>query len=368
MTARTRQRRDLTRLGIGCGLFCLLIAVLTSALGHRDGNKYITFGTLWASGNAANNGLDPYAAYPETYQGKSDGNGSAAFPDLNFNPPWTIPSLQALSRLPLERFAQVWTLLTGVCLFAGCIILIVRHPELQARQVLWLSLCAPTLITISSGQVYGWPFLLGALAWLFCKDRRFIAAGIAVGVIVSLRPTMAPWILMLFLAGNRKIAVASFGTFLALYALPLAIYGPIIYVQWLHAVAGDKHWLDPLNISIPALLARHGHAPVGIAFAILIALAACGWALRKKPDFTTVSGAALCMAIVCAPLAWFHYVLFVAPFFMTRRWSTLAMCGACPLLIITLFSATTRGLIYLVATIAILCVFLFSNSTEGAAT
>jgi len=344
-------------------LLLLCLEVLVAAHHHKTGNEYITFGTLWASGNAANHGLNPYAAYPESFLCDYTIYGyPIQFRDLNLNPPWALPFMQALSRLPLNRFAQVWALLTGICLLMGCIILILWQPGLQKRQLLWFVLCPPTLETIFSGQIYAWPFLLGVLASAFHKKGNLFATGIAIGIIVAARPTMGFWVLLLFLCGYRKIAAVSSGTILTAYALPLVIYGPGIYVEWGQAFGGDKHWMSPMNIAIIPLFIRHGHKSWGVAIAILISLCACCWTAWKRPDFISTSGIALCLGIICAPLAWMHYLLFVAPFFMAREWTLLPTIAAglfflewAPI------SDASFGIVCLIGTAMILAYFVVSS-------
>lgn len=286
--------------------------------------------------------------------------------DLNLNPPWTLLFLQPFSRLSLARFKEVWTLLSGICLLAGCLILVTQQSLLQGRQVLWLLACAPTIEMIDQGQIYAWPFLIGVLAWMNYRKGRLLAAGIAIGMIVSLRPTMGFVLLVLLLAGHRKIACASVGTILAVYAVPLLIYGPTIYVEWLHAFAGDTHWMSPINIAIMPLLARRGYPHLGVWIAAAIVIGVCWWAFRRRPDFTSASGAAFCLGILCAPLAWFLYVLFAAPFFMTRKWTLWTTSGAALLLIRSQLTEPTRGLLYLIATLTMLIFFLRSPpSSDG---
>ncbi len=363
-TPAETKRLELTRLGFACGLFFLLITVLASFFAHRDGNRYVTFGTLWASGRAAVEGLDPYVAYPATYRGRIAGQGPANYPDLNLNPPWTMPFTQGLSHLSLASFTQVWTVLTGLCFLGGCGILIREQSELQGRQVIWLSLCAPTLLTLVSGQVYGWAFLFGVLAWSFQRRGHWLATGIAIGCAVAIRPPMGFWLLFLFLRGYRRIAIVAAGTIAALFAAPLLVYGVAIYKEWLRAFAGDMHWLDPVNIAIMPFFRRYGHPSWGIAIAILIAVGVGWWIVKKRPDFTAVSGAALCVGMLSGPLAWMHYVLFAAPFFMARRWTKLSTAGACLLLMIPL-SAPVSGFLYLAGTIFILAFFIFPKQLSA---
>ena len=171
--------------------------------------------------------------------------------------------------------------------------------------------------------------------------------------------------MLLVLARHRRIAAVGIGTVLMLYILPLAIYGPAVYFEWFKAFNADKHWLHPLNIAFMPLVARYTHPHLGAAIAVLLALYIGWWAVMKKPDFNTTSGAGLCLGILCAPLGWFQYILFVAPFFMTRKWTALAKIGAGMFLIVTLYlPASILGILYLVATVLILSFFVVPTAAS----
>ncbi len=359
-SARTFGRKRLWHL---IALLLLCFEVLAVYRRDKTVDQYITFGTLWASGNAANHGLNPYATYPESFLSNFTNYGySVEFPTQP-NPPWTLPFLQALSYLPLNRFEQVWALLTGICLLSGCIILVLRQPDLQKRQLLWFALCSSTTETISAGQFYAWPFLLGVLAWDFYKKGNLFATGVAVGIVVAIRPTMGFWVLLLWISAYRRVAAVSAGTVLTLYALPLMIYGPSIYIEWIRAFAGDKHWMAPINIAIIPLFARHGHLKWGVTIALAISVSVCCWTKWKRPDFISTSGIGLCLGIICAPLAWVHYLLFVAPFFMARRWTLLPTIAAGLLLLDwTPISYAASGVASLIATVMIMIFFATSRT------
>ncbi len=150
-----------------CAYACFVVVITSLCLVHREGNGYVTFGTLWASGHAAISGLNPYVDYPQTYQ-----NGPAMGPDLNLNPPFVLPLLQLLSHLPIQQFTLVWTLLMGMFYAAGTALLGRNVPTLQARQLFWLLLSVPTIVTLGAGQIYGLPFFASVLAWVFATRNK----------------------------------------------------------------------------------------------------------------------------------------------------------------------------------------------------
>jgi Glycosyltransferase family 87 len=351
-----RIRSSAAKVYYFCAYACFIVLVTSLCFDHTEGNGYTTFGTYWASGHAAINDLNPYAAYPETFQ-----NGSTLGPDLNFNPPCVLPLLQLLSHLPIRQFAVVWTIAMGLFFAAGAALLVRNHPALQARQIFWLLFSVPTLSTLVLGQIYGLPFFLSTLAWLFFRKNNKVGAAIAIGMFVAIRPTMVFWPLLLMAAGHWKLAIRSLGVVAILYALPLPIYGLTVYREWFAALRSDNHGAIRMNIAIIPVLSRFGFHLAGIVIAIAVAVLLGWWAWKKSPDFISVSGAGICAGILCAPLAWFHYVIFLAPLFVARPWRLIATAAACLFLLPVSLSIASGGVPYLAAVLMILHCFIWPH-------
>ena len=321
-TPAETKRLELTRLGFACGLFFLLITVLASFFAHRDGNRYVTFGTLWASGRAAVEGLDPYVAYPATYRGRIGGQGPANYPDLNLNPPWTMPLIRGpfmfISRLcagmdRIDRALLSW----GLRHFnkgsnrscrggrsSGCRCARRHYSPWFRAKCMDGRFCLAFWRGLSpAGPLAG----DGNRDWM-CRGHK------------TADELLATVFVFEGLSQNRDCCS---GNDCSAFCGASLIYGVAIYKEWLRAFAGDMHWLDPVNIAIMPFFRRYGHPSWGIAIAILIAVGVGWWIVKKRPDFTAVSGAALCVGMLSGPLAWMHYVLFAAPFFMARRWTKL---------------------------------------------
>jgi hypothetical protein len=181
---------------------------------------------------------------------------------------------------------------------------------------------------------------------------------IAIGMFVAIRPTMIFWPALLYLAGHRKLAMRSLGIVVILYALPLPFYGLTIYREWLVALRSDQHGISPMNIAIIPVLSRFGLHYVGILIAITVAVLLGRWARKKSPDFVSASGVGICPGILCTPLAWFYYVLFLGPLFVARPWRPLATLAACIFLLPLSLPSAVSGLPYLIAILAILYCFL----------
>jgi len=135
------------------------------------------------------------------------------------------------------------------------------------------------------------------------------------------------WPALLFLSGQRKIAVLASAAFAMLSAFPLFLYGFRIYPEWLQVMRGDTHWAMPADISLVAVARRLGVAPVGIflAASLIVASAYLAWRTRPTKQQTTVL--ALCAAILGAPLAWGYYIVLLMPAMGDGMWGGWGFVG-----------------------------------------
>src|SRR5215813_1082951 len=113
--------------------------------------------------------------------------------EINLNPPCMLPFFQAMSHLPIQRFAHVWAVGSFLILLFTVALLIWNRPEMQKRQITWLLLSTPVFLTLTGSQIYFLLFLICTLALLSVERGRETAAAIAIGLIVAIKPTMAYW-------------------------------------------------------------------------------------------------------------------------------------------------------------------------------
>jgi hypothetical protein len=284
------------------------------------------FGSFWDSGRAAWAGTNPYDAGPFTIQWQA---GPYSVVERNLNPPSLLPFFQLLSLTDVYTAARLWLLLS-----AGLFVFTALHLTRSAKpyQLAWLFLLP--IDTLAIGQIYMPLFALAALAWTALNSDRQVVAGIAIGLIVAAKPNFAVLPMLLFCAGHWRTTLAAGVTAAILFVQPVLIYGSNVYFEWMAAVKLDNHGaIFPADVSIIGFFKRVGIQFVGplLAGSLLVGAALLTW--RNKSDLMTTSKLALPLSLLCAPLAWTHYVIVVVPTLFDAPWSARRMAAAALLLI-----------------------------------
>jgi len=277
--------------------------------------EYRVVGTYWASGDAANHHQNPYAVHPLTaYFYDIDGH---AVPDLNLNPPLLLLLFQPMALLSPTSAFFIWTLVSFLLFIGTSAFLLWDNPNMSDACIVLMMVGAPILDTLMLAQLYVLLYVLGAVAWWGLQNKRNLAAGVAIGILVAIKPIFILWPVFLFLSGKRKLAAVSSTVALVASAVPLAFYGYQVFFQWLTAVRDDQHYSEAFDVSIPAFARRLGHGTLGevIAGALLVALII--HAIRAKPNVLNASGIALSASLLCSPLAWSQYALLLFPVLVT---------------------------------------------------
>lgn len=319
------------------------VVVFWTILGWRfltspETNHLRVFGSFWASGWAAAHHLNPYLAYPLTWRVPIIGPQQhvSRITDLNLSPPALLPLFHLLSFFAPDNAVKVWTVLSGLATFSfEALLLFSGEKHSQKRQFIWLALCPATYDAIVVGQ--DWTFLaMAALAaWLLLKRDRQIAAGLLIGLVVAAKPNYALWPLFLLFSGQRRVAITAGVVASALSILPVFVYGPGIYAEWLHALSGDPHWVFPTDVSITGFTTLLGHRAVGVVLSAALVLFSCGFVLKWRPSPEASSGIALSIAILASPVAWMHYSLLLVPYLLAFSWDRRITVAACLMLLPT---------------------------------
>lgn len=312
-------------------VFCFL-AIMSEFPRIAYGDGLWDFGSFVASGRAAADGLNPYGVYPLTLHVELPGFESW---NPNLNPPISALLFQLFDVAEPQETLRMWRWIS-IAFYAAAIALLVRR--YWNAQSLILGVLAFALAgfwdTLFLGQIY-LPLVFAAVAaWLLLEKGQAVAAGILIGLVVSLKPNFLVWPALLFLSGYRLPALASVATAAIISAVPMAIYGPEVYRQWIELVAFDgARAIFLTNASLLGLATRAGVPALGMIAGVLLLGLLSIWAYWLRPQEMAASALGILAALLASPLGWIHYTLFLLPVFWAY-WHKLPMRIVALLLIV----------------------------------
>ncbi len=327
---------------VGAAAAVVLWTQLSASIGLQGGpelTSYRDFGSLWASGQAANDGLDPYDPSPMTFRVRTPTGEQVA---VNLNPPLSVLFLQATAWFDPSFMFRFWQLGSALT-YVAIVLLLTRlfpSPDGWLRALLML-LWQPFWSTLELGQIYI-ALMVPTTAALLLIDRHPTAAGLCIGLLAALKPPFLLWPLLLLGARQWRPALVAIGASVGLSAVP-AILGHLAwYEQWVEAsrdtartllLTDNLSWLSVLvRFGVPANI---GLALIGVALLLLLVFVA-----RQRMPARQVSAIALVAAILASPVAWVAYVVLLVPIFLTRRyWPE-------PLLVASLLFAVPGALLW----------------------
>lgn len=284
------------------------------------------YGSFWASGKAANDGLNPYAVYPETFRSRVS---DTVHPNLN--PPASLLLFAPLARFdPQVTMTALWW--GGFAVYLGIVVLTLRrHPRPDGLVLGAWALALPALWDgLRLGQVYVLLFAGAALVWHLMERKRPLLAALAIGALAAFKPNLLAWPVLLFAAGHRRMAGVAVLACAAVSAAPLLVFGPAVYDQWLVLLRSDIPDRSGFfaNATAVAIGVRAGSHLLGGALAILV----LGWAAYhahgRRPSAMGASELGIGVAILASPVAWLHYLLLLVPALLRRRWNRGIAAGA----------------------------------------
>jgi hypothetical protein len=270
------------------------------------------FDTFWRSARAFWEGRDVYATGAELE---------------NLNPPLWVLFISPLGLLgPLVAY-RLYAL---IALFAtvGYLAWVARELRLRAAWAIvggvMLLLSSPLLATLALGQIY--PFLALGLVAAWISDRRGkpLVSGAALGLVVALKPSLAPvllWPLVRRRWGAFGAALAFGGAATLIAAVAV---GPEATLDWLRLLASrspSPYW-D--NASLPGAAARlftenefAQHVailPWTIPFAFALGIGAIAiTAARAGPGSEAGLWALVAASLLVSPIAWHNYLVLLGP-------------------------------------------------------
>jgi alpha-1,2-mannosyltransferase len=306
------------------------VSFLGGALGRISTGSmrvHVDFDSFWRSARALLEGGDIYDAGARL---------------VNLNPPvWTV----LISPLGLMEAIDAYRLFVLLSVLVVLGYLAWTAEELGLRPV-WavvgaglLLLSSPLISTLALGQVY--PVLALGLVAAWIRDRRENRrlSGVALGLVVALKPSLAPVLLWPLVRRRWDTFVAACASGLAATLVGLVVAGPEAtwrYVGVLNEGSANAYW-D--NASIPAAMARFfTEHPYGQNAATLPWMVYVGYAIGIGVVALTAArirggGEAGLWALVAAslltsPIAWHNYLVLLAPgvlLLLARGWNAPAL-------------------------------------------
>ncbi|WP_134500018.1 glycosyltransferase family 87 protein [Microvirga pakistanensis] len=299
----------------------LAISAEFPRIAHDDG--LWDFGSFVASGRAAAEGLNPYGIYPLTLHVELPGFESW---NPNLNPPISALLFQLFDGPEPRAAFETWRWISIAFYSAAVLLLVWRFWSPQAPiMALWTFALAGFWDTLFLGQIY-LPLAFVAIAgWLLLERGQVWAAGIMIGLLVSMKPNFLVWPVLLLLAGSWRPALAALATAALVSAIPLLVYGFEVYRQWFELIASDKERAFFLtNTSLAGFAARAGMPLIGVIASLALLGGLAAWAFWRRPNAMAVSALGLVASLLASPLGWVHYTLFLLPVFLSH-WHKPAM-------------------------------------------
>ena len=275
-------------------------------------NVHGDFDTFWRSARAFWEGGEVY------------GTGA----DLeNLNPPlWVllISPFALLEPLVAYRFFVLITLSITVAYLAWVADELRLRPAWAVIGGVMLILSSPLLATLALGQIY--PILAFGLvvAWMADRRERQRISGAALGLVVALKPTLAPvliWLLVRRRWGAFWAAIVAGAAATLVGAVVVGFGATLDWLRLLSESSASPYW-D--NASLPSAAARlFTDNPytrqvatwawtIPVAYALGIAAIAFT-ATRTMWDAEAGLWALVAAALLASPIAWHNYLVLLGP-------------------------------------------------------
>jgi alpha-1,2-mannosyltransferase len=300
-------------MAVALGLYVHFGFGLPGAISSNSMDAHLDFDIFWHSAEALWDGRD---IYPDT--------GS---PGRSMNPPfWTVLTapLALLEPIVAYRLFVLITLLMSV----GYLAWMANELRLRAGWavvgVVMLLLSAPLLGTLAQGQVY--PLLgLGLVAaWVADRRGRPLVSGIALGLVVAIKPSLAPVLLWPLVRRRWGMLGAALASGAVATLLGIIVAGPGATLDWLKLVANarlDGYW-D--NASLPAAASRLfrenefvepiATLPWTITAAQVLGLGLIIFtAVKVRHDPEMGIWALVAASLLASPITWHNYLVLLGP-------------------------------------------------------
>jgi hypothetical protein len=309
--------------------FYFMVASMINVFPFLDGqHALLDFGSFYASGLKIQNGENPYNAdspYVLDIDFPLVGAGGKM---INLNPPITAMIFAGISRFDPNQALKIWQAISAVLFTALVFVLTAEYRQnTTPAKFIWAFILAGFWQTLTLGQIYIVLLLFVIAGWIFLQRKSYILAGIAIGLVIAIKPNFVIWPIFLLVAGYHVTFLASLLTGALISFVPLLFYGVRVYQQWLKASSLHMGTLIlPGNSSLIGLAARFHNITAGIVISIILVCSLLFLTKRKSYTGRIVSEQASALGIIASilasPISWVGYSLFLLPiFFSERKWT-----------------------------------------------
>jgi hypothetical protein len=292
------------------GSFVLERLASSDPAGHSD------FGTFWASTQALLDGRNIYRT-------------DAAY--ANLNPPLFTVLIGPLGLMEFLPAYRLWVIVTVLLMVASMTAVAVEFRMRAATVgpvVVAVLLSSPMIGTLGLGQIY--PLLTAGLvaAWLADRRGRLVFAGVALGLVVALKPSLAPVLLVPALRRQWLTVGAALLAGTGATVLGWIICGADSTPTWVQLLLTNPPVTYWDNASLPGAMLRLTSVndwgrplvelPGGMVIGLLLGgvlLVSTAWLVRRPPadGLDTALWAMAAAALLASPLSWHNYLLVLMP-------------------------------------------------------
>ncbi len=256
---------------------------------------------------------------------------------VNLNPPFWIVLISPLGLLePLTAYRTFVLITLSVCV--GYLAWMADELRLRGWWAVvgaaMLLLSSPLLATLALGQIY--PVIALGLVAAWGADRREmpLASGFALGLVVAIKPSLAPVLLWPLARRRWRALVAALASAAAATLVGAVVVGPAATLDWLRLLFDSP--LSPYwdNASLPSAAARlftdNEFArpivtlPWTVPLAYLLGIGAVIFTAAKIRHGPEAGLWALVAAsLLASPIAWHNYLVLLGPgvlLLLARGW------------------------------------------------
>ena len=259
----------------------------------------------------------------------------------NRNPPFWTVLISPLGLLkPLVAYRIYFTV--SVILTVGYLTWMASEvrlsPRLAIPGIVLLLLSSPLLKTLALGQIY--PVLATGLvaAWISDRRDRLMVSGAALGLVVALKPSLAPIVLWPLVRRRWKALAAALASAAAATLVGAVVVGPGATIDWLRLLSDDTSnpfWDNASLSSAAARLFTENEAArpiatlpwlVPVSYVLGIgAIVLTAARVRHGPEVGL--WALVAASLLASPIAWHNYLVLLGPgvlLLLSRGWIAVA--------------------------------------------